>query len=327
MNLSIVSTEEPKLNDPKKLLRVSNILSARNSLEHFKYFALDQGEREPSKAMEFGTMVHARILEPHLFFDKYVCPGEINLESAPETIEELTAYLLNQGQEVPKDKRKPNLIAQIRAREPEFKTKKELIESTINGRKCVDYPIWKAVEALDKSVREKTRIDRMLEGAVIEQRLYGIFEDDSEFAMTGQPDAVNANLIENEVVIFDLKTTKSVVPREFLRSAYNFGYLGQAAAYCDLVAKKYSVPPESVKFYWIAVESFAPYSVGVFSADQNMVENGRMMYRSLLRKIKKGFLENKWSGPAGDDPIDLILEEWMVRDMYQNFGEGMFDGI
>ncbi len=300
------------------LFRVSSLFWANKSLEHFKYYVIDGGQQEESAAMLFGTQVHGITLEPEKFFSEWACLEELGVGFTPETVEEILTFMEEERISVPKDKRKPNLIATIRQTLPDFKTRKELIEIRLGGRGLIDQPTWDKLHGIRAALNEKASLSRLLLGATVEKRLYADFEDRPDIRITGKPDFFTTTLIDGQAVVFDVKTTKSVEPMEFVKSIFNFGYHAQAAAYCDMVQKLTGLP---TSFYWLAVESYAPFCVGTFAADQGMLEAGRATYRGLLSKIAGAIDTGKWLGPAGDEPIDLGLTDWMLKRTYEQFGE------
>ncbi len=83
-------------------------------------------------------------------------------------------------------------------------------------------------------------------------------------------------------LVSDLKTTQSVEPEAFARSVVNYCYEGQAAFYSDGFE---AVTGRKPAFAHIAVESSAPYDVGVFEMPPDALELGRHRYRGYLKLL------------------------------------------
>jgi hypothetical protein len=99
--------------------------------------------------------------------------------------------------------------------------------------------------------------------------------------------------------VADLKTTKDASPAGFSRSATNLMYHLQGAAYCAL----WEVP----HFYWIAVETEAPWNVQVFKQDAQALAKSTDTLHALIHRWVK------WDGkPASYSPEiqSLELPKW-----------------
>ena len=105
--------------------------------------------------------------------------------------------------------------------------------------------------------------------------------------------------IVGETWVADLKTTKDASPSGFSRSATNLMYHLQGAAYCAL----WEVP----HFYWIAVETEAPWNVQVFKQDADALAKSDQTLRNLIHRWKR------WDGkPASytQGIENLELPKW-----------------
>jgi exodeoxyribonuclease VIII len=97
----------------------------------------------------------------------------------------------------------------------------------------------------------------------------------------------------------DLKTTQDASPVAFQKTIANFQYHIQAAAYQILF--------DVDRFYWIAVETKAPFNVAVYSPSQRSLDKGREALLEGIRNFKN------WDGtPQGysNTVIELDLPGW-----------------
>jgi len=90
-------------------------------------------------------------------------------------------------------------------------------------------------------------------------------------------------------IIMDLKTCASADPEEFAKAAINFGYPLQAGVYAEAVRNRFFKFPD---YYFICVETSAPYGISVCKASDDFVELGKQQLRKALEEFKY-CLDNK----------------------------------
>jgi exodeoxyribonuclease VIII len=112
-------------------------------------------------------------------------------------------------------------------------------------------------------------------------------------------------------IVVDLKTTEDASPREFRRSIAKWRYHCQAGWYTAGLEAATGKRPSG--FIFIAVEKKPPFAVGVYAADEQMIERG---YDTAMRDLQT-LAECKASGrwPAYSDRIEPIsLPAWMTGE-------------
>lgn len=130
-------------------------------------------------------------------------------------------------------------------------------------------------------------------------------DDQTELELKARPDFI----LDDYSLIIDLKTTVDASPRGFQSSIAKYRYHVQAAHYLDVVEKATGRRPEA--FIFIAVEKSRPFSVGVYCADEVMVEVGKQHAREDLNKIAEWMSEDKF--PGYSDRAEMIsLPKWML---------------
>ena len=97
-----------------------------------------------------------------------------------------------------------------------------------------------------------------------------VFWDENGLPLKCRPDAWQPSRL------VDLKTTINADPREFGKTAYNFGYHQSAAHYIDGVKV---ATGEDLPFTFVLVEKTAPYLVSVVELDPEAIEIGRRTQR------------------------------------------------
>lgn len=116
-------------------------------------------------------------------------------------------------------------------------------------------------------------------------------------------------MLNDGSLIIDLKTTLDASPKGFQRSIVSYRYHVQAAHYLDVVEKATGRRPEA--FIFVAVEKARPFCVGVYCADDAMVEVGRQHAREDLDNIAKWMADGKF--PGYSDRAEMIsLPKWML---------------
>ena len=114
--------------------------------------------------------------------------------------------------------------------------------------------------------------------------------------------------------IIDLKTAASADPRDFGRSAAEFGYDIQAEFYQHVL--KLARGDWETNFRFIVVEKSAPYLVSVIELDSEYAAIGRQRMRRAIDLYKECVDANKWPG-YGDDTQLVGPPTWLA------YAEGM----
>lgn len=118
-------------------------------------------------------------------------------------------------------------------------------------------------------------------------------------ACKGRLDAIGPSYL------VDLKSTRDVSHRKFSRSVSDYAIHGQLAFYGDGAVTARKLPADA-ELYVIAVQSAAPYDVGVYSMSPATVVAGRNLYRSLLHRLIQCEAAGWWPGACPDlEPLEL----------------------
>jgi hypothetical protein len=100
----------------------------------------------------------------------------------------------------------------------------------------------------------------------------------------------------------DLKTTVNADPREFGKTAHNFGYHQSAAHYIDGIK---AATGEELPFTFVLVEKTAPYLVSVVELDWEAIELGRALNDRAKRIFRECVTTNNWPGYPTAEPVSL----------------------
>jgi len=117
----------------------------------------------------------------------------------------------------------------------------------------------------------------------------------------------------NDRFVLDLKTTQDASPKGFQKSIGGFGYHIQASWYLRGLRKLGVVVNE---FLFVAIEKTAPFCVGVYRADKEMLEEGDKKIDEALHLISE-CKENDMYLDYTPEILDISLPPWMVNKKNQ----------
>ena len=144
-------------------------------------------------------------------------------------------------------------------------------------------------------------------------RRYYEMEGETEFSFVWDQEGVPCKcrpdwISADRKIIVDLKTTQDASKRGFQRSIGTYQYHIQAAWYCMGVEAVTGVKTE--EFTFIAIEKAAPYGIGVYKADQEMLEIGKEKCHEALALIATCEDLQQW--PDYSPEVELIsLPPWL----------------
>lgn len=111
-------------------------------------------------------------------------------------------------------------------------------------------------------------------------------------------------------VIFDLKTCKDASPGGFSQQIGTFQYHLQAAHYANgfeaITGKRLN------RFIFIAVETEAPYSTGVYEIDRPAFQSGDTLMRKAAEAFKQASQQKQPVARYSDDIVRLTVPGWAL---------------
>lgn len=297
-------------------IRVSEIIEARKSPAHFRAQMDGKVEREQTRPMLLGTMLHMALLEPKVFAKTYVTAEMLRI---PETMAELKDEIKLLGG-TPKGKSKESMYEILRSLNPAFRTideharekKLTLVNESdmeiINGAQDAawNHPV------LGPILKDK-------ENLVCEERLYSMWEVPSgaRAKITGAPDGIY--LKDQMDMVLEAKLTFSAQPQAFMRNAFDRGWHVQLAAYRKMVSAKYG---REFKALWIAIEPKPPHVISLLVPDFAVLDAGEMEMRNLITKIDTCAKYDSWPGPSGSfGAIEVAFPEWTLKQIWEKAGD------
>lgn len=174
------------------------------------------------------------------------------------------------------------------------KEAKEFIaKSRENGQVPLKADVVAECKALTESVLAHPLARALLESTGKAEQ--SIFAQDPATGvwLRARADYLNDNMLDHPVIV-DLKTSVSADPRDFGRSAADFGYDIQSEWYQHVLGLARG--DKNVNFRFIVVEKSAPYLVSVIELDAEYAAIGRVRMRRAIDTFKECVDKNEWPG-------------------------------
>jgi exodeoxyribonuclease VIII len=111
---------------------------------------------------------------------------------------------------------------------------------------------------------------------------------------------------DDEVHVIDLKTTDSISVEKFQSKVVDLGYDFQAGWYSHAAELVYERP---ARFTFVAIERNEPWSIGIFEAPPEMLQEARKKNRKALDILRRCRDSGEWPG-VEPRPIMLQYPRW-----------------
>jgi exodeoxyribonuclease VIII len=191
-------------------------------------------------------------------------------------------------------------------KEGDFRTKEgKEWKAKMGATPILDHDEARAVRGIRDSIAAHSAARELLAECDTEVALFA--EHRTGLWIKGRVDALKV-ASDNEAVIVDVKTTSAGADyNTFSRQAASLNYHVSAAWYCHLCGLN-GLPP--ARFYWIAVETSAPYAVAVYEIAPDALELGASLMSDALGLIAECEDEGVWPGYAPEVQC-LNLPAWV----------------
>ena len=113
---------------------------------------------------------------------------------------------------------------------------------------------------------------------------------------------------DNRFVV-DVKTTRSVDPREFSKAADMYGYAGQMEHYTTAIEQRLSTDHGAFTPLILAVENVEPFDVGIFRISPHVREMAARYRNRLLDRLDLAEAQKQWPGRV-PTMVDLDVPRW-----------------
>lgn len=245
-----------------------------------------------SKALRFGSALHALVLEPDAFAASYI----VAPEGAPAR---------PTSRQIAAKKTSPETVAAI-----EYWA---AFDAEHGGKEILSADDMATLHGTADSIRRHPAAGRLLAApGRSEVSAYWIDQPTGELCRC-RPDRMR-----QDGIIVDLKSTICASEEEFARSIAKYRYHVQAAWYLDGVEAATGRAPAG--FVFVAVEKTPPYLVGVYCLTPTDIEIGRAQYREDLNALAQCKKLGQWPG-YGDSITAISLPGYYYQKNAHLMGE------
>jgi hypothetical protein len=177
-------------------------------------------------------------------------------------------------------------------------------KESVGSMPVLDQDEARAVRGIRDSIAANRAARQLLAETQSEVALFA--EHRTGLWIKGRVDALKV-VDDMECVIVDVKTTSAGADyNTFSRQAASLNYHVSAAWYCHLCGLN-ALPP--ARFYWVVVETSAPYAVAVYEIAPDALDLGASMMSDALSLIAECEDRGEWPGYA-TEVQSLNLPAW-----------------
>jgi len=142
------------------------------------------------------------------------------------------------------------------------------------------------------------------------QREVGLVHDYKGVQIKGRIDAYGQDEAGKPLML-DFKTTSDANPQTWGRKAFDLKYPCQTAWYQSLLSLELGIE-EAPNYFWLVVETQAPYDVVLYQPPEEALEIGRAQMDHCVETYKKCLETGKWEGYARGI-LHLDIPAWEKR--------------
>ncbi len=252
----------------------SGLMEFKKSPYHYWHKYINP-ERKPSyctQAMLLGELVHALVLEPEHFQERYIFPDD--LEEMPPAV-----LLKDVGKEQYEQVKAARKAVQDRnnAQREEFKLRAE-------GKRIITWELYDEAARYAEAVLKEKIAAALFTGVQVEKSIYFTHKE-TGLQCKVRPDAWTGG------VVTDLKTCKDASFDAFQRAAVGSGYFTQAAMIKYALA---TIGIEMQKFIFYCVEKTEAAPCTYYELDADTLERAENEYNNLMHGIAYCMENNRW---------------------------------
>lgn len=239
--------------------------------------------KEPTPAMELGTLIHLRILEPQRY-ERDLAPP------APDVAPDGKKWLRRKGSD--------------------HERWWEEYEESVAGKIIADNETRAMVEAIAKSVYAKPWAERLLRGDGKAE--FSIFWTDAE---TGLP--LKCRVDWFAAISVDLKSTNNPAPAAYARSLVGLGYARKLAHYRAGIS---AFTGKDAEFLHIAIGTEVPFPCGCYEIDDRDYYDsrtprlGEQQWRRTLKELAECVETGDFSDPFERQILELKLPNYAFTE-------------
>lgn len=161
------------------------------------------------------------------------------------------------------------------------------------GKDIITQEQFEEIDAMRTSAYATPFVSKLLSGEK-ELSFWGV-DEETGLAIKCRPDCLTE--WNGKHILIDYKTCTDAENTKFCRDSIKFGYDLQLAMYRDILKQNTG---HDYMVVIIAQEKSAPYVTNVFQLSENYLENGRELYKEMLKVYKECAETDNWYGYMKD---------------------------
>jgi hypothetical protein len=250
-----------------------------------------------SAAQSLGTAAHVAILEADTFWGRYIIqpPADLRTNAGKEILVAWLVAAVGEPTVRPPPKAAVGTtldlyIAELRPR----------LEAT--GMTVLTEAERDAVSGMFCAVMSRPHTRALIEAAGAVEITGRLLDEEFQIPIKVRPD----KLLEGSPIVVSLKTCQSVADREYLRTAWSYGYHGAAWFYCRALE---GITGEPHRYWELAVESAPPHDVLLLEYTDREIREGEAMMRRGMDQYRRCTEAGIWPGAGWD----WVLGDYTIR--------------
>lgn len=173
-----------------------------------------------------------------------------------------------------------------------------------HGKTILKQEHYDAIQGILNAISKHPRASKLVAAGHAEESL---FWKDAE---TGVQCKARPDFVREGHIVVDVKSTIDASLHSFQKDFASYGYHIQAALYLDACSEVLKGNYDT--FIIIAIEKEAPHALNCFQIDQYSLQEGRELYQSALKVLKKCQETGSYPGYP-PELVPLALPSWAVR--------------
>ena len=268
----------------------SALMELKRSPYHYwyKYLNPDREDEKPTPAMKIGELVHALVLEPKYFEERYLIPPELQCVPKVQLKKDLVALL---------GKEKGTEEFELQKAERDFIV--ELNEMVMLAFDAESIKFNKEVIKPDMYLEAKALADAVMRDPMAQQ-LFTDMQPEKSIYFTHKGTGLQCKVRPDAwlgSIITDLKTCADASKEAFRAAAYRSGYFIQAAMMKQALE---SIDMELETFIFFCVEKTPARACVYYPVDAESLYNGEREFDGLMYKLAECMQTNVWNSYETD---------------------------
>lgn len=151
---------------------------------------------------------------------------------------------------------------------------------------------------------------------------------DTELSLTWEEDGIKCKArldavvkIGEQIILFDLKTSRSAAQRDFEGSCVSYGYLIQSAHYLRGAKANGIIDENNNNFIHVVIEKEAPFCCAAYCLDDASLELGDKRRKEAIRKFALASGSGIW--PGYSEQIETIAAPHWFFEASSDFADGI----